>query len=306
MSQLRTRVFRHFDMIRRCGSIREAARHLHLSSSALNRQLLQWEDEIGSPLFDRLPAGLRLTPVGEIVAAHVIHVLHDAARMDGELAALSGLQRGTLEVVSVAALTPAFLPQVLQTMAERYPAVEIRVRTATSSQATSLVVAGDADIALAFVRQKSAELRQLAVGGFALGAVVRADHPIARLSEVGFAECAKHPLMLPNVELSFHADLMALRTALKRRLRIRLETASLDLMKGLAARGLGVAFLNRFGIEQELERGDLVHVPLKPSILCHLGVYVRVDRALPPAIDAFARVAAEQIVRSQSLEAALS
>ena len=61
---LRIRSFRHFDMIRRCGSIREAARRLHLSSSALNRQLLQWESERGTALFERLAQGLRLTPVG--------------------------------------------------------------------------------------------------------------------------------------------------------------------------------------------------------------------------------------------------
>jgi DNA-binding transcriptional LysR family regulator len=303
MGQLRSRVFRYFDTIRRCGSIREAARHLHLSSSALNRQLLQWEAEMGSPLFDRLPSGLRLTPVGEIVANHVIHVLHDAARMEGELAGLAGLQRGTLEVVSVAALMPIFMPEVLQKMAERYPAVEIRVRVATSKQATDTVTAGDADVALAFAQHKSADLRQLSVGGFALGAVVRPDHPIAALREVGFEECVTHPLVFPNRELSFHTDLMDLRTALKRRLHIRLESASLDLMKGMAARGLGVAFLNRFGIEHELARGDLVHVPLRPAIKSYLGVYVRADRALPPAIDAFARVAAEEIARCQSLEA---
>jgi DNA-binding transcriptional LysR family regulator len=60
-------------------------------------------------------------------------------------------------------------------------------------------------------------------------------------------------------------------------------------------RGLGVAFLNRFGIERELAEGTLVHVPLKPAIDCHLGVYVRVERALPPALDAFVRVVAEAI-----------
>jgi hypothetical protein len=52
--------------------------------------------------------------------------------------------------------------------------------------------------------------------------------------------------------------------------------------------------------------GGLVHVPLKPSILCNLGVYARVDRALPLAIDAFARVAAQQVVRSLQLEASVA
>ena len=44
---LHSRGLRYFDMIRRRGSIREAARHLHVSSSAVNRQLLQLERELG-------------------------------------------------------------------------------------------------------------------------------------------------------------------------------------------------------------------------------------------------------------------
>ena len=41
-----------FDMIRRAGSIRAAARQLHITASAVNRQLLQLEDEVGTPLFE--------------------------------------------------------------------------------------------------------------------------------------------------------------------------------------------------------------------------------------------------------------
>jgi DNA-binding transcriptional LysR family regulator len=48
---IHARSLAYFDMIRRCGSIREAARRLHLASSAVNRQLLQLEEEFGTPLF---------------------------------------------------------------------------------------------------------------------------------------------------------------------------------------------------------------------------------------------------------------
>ena len=50
---IHSRALKYFDMIQRCGSIREAARRLHVSSSAVNRQLLQLEGEVGSPLFER-------------------------------------------------------------------------------------------------------------------------------------------------------------------------------------------------------------------------------------------------------------
>ena len=45
----------YFDMVRRCHSIREAARRLNVASSAVNRQILKLEDEVGAVLFERLP-----------------------------------------------------------------------------------------------------------------------------------------------------------------------------------------------------------------------------------------------------------
>jgi hypothetical protein len=57
---IHSRALKYFDMIRRCGSIRAAARQLHVSSSAVNRQLRQLEDEVDWPLLERLPRGLRL------------------------------------------------------------------------------------------------------------------------------------------------------------------------------------------------------------------------------------------------------
>ncbi|MEJ0071623.1 MAG: LysR family transcriptional regulator [Pseudomonadota bacterium] len=55
---------RYFDAVRRAGSIRAAARQLNVASSAVNRQILNLEAEIGTTLFSRLSAGLKLTAAG--------------------------------------------------------------------------------------------------------------------------------------------------------------------------------------------------------------------------------------------------
>jgi DNA-binding transcriptional LysR family regulator len=289
-------------MIRRCGSIREASRRLNISSSALNRQLLQLEDELDMPLFERLPQGLRLTPVGEMLARHVMAMLQDMQRLEGELAALKGLKTGALDIVSVAAMTPSVLPNVLQRMKALCPGVTINVRIADSVECARMVAQGDADLGLAFVRQKSPAIRQCCVGSFALGAVMPADHPLASRTEVTFAECARFPLVMPSEELSFYGDIAPL-AARQKRIEVLLETGSLDLMRGLALRGLGVAFLNRFGVERELADGTLRHIPLKPAIGNQLGAYVRAERALPPALDAFVRIVADEIAVREREEA---
>ena len=61
---MHSRVLRYFDEVVRRGSIRKAAEHLHVAPTAINRQILDLEAELGAPLFDRISNRLRLTPLG--------------------------------------------------------------------------------------------------------------------------------------------------------------------------------------------------------------------------------------------------
>ncbi|WP_371319923.1 LysR family transcriptional regulator [Variovorax sp. dw_308] len=301
---IHARSLNYFDMIRRCGSIREAARRLHVASSAVNRQLLQLEAEIGSPLFERMSTGLKLTPAGEVFSLHVITVLQDERRMASELDMLRGIRRGSISVVSVEGLNADLLPTCLERMMTRYPTIRIQVSSAGSAQTAADVIGGDADVAIGFALERNEALRQCAVGRFGLGAVVRADHPLAQLSQVTFADCARYPLILAAPQLSIHAVMKPLISHHKRALTVLLETASVELAKSMVGRGVGVGFQTRLGLEREMAAGLLVHVPLKAQIrlTTELGVYVRAGRTLPTAVDAFIRIVAEEIERREAEE----
>ncbi|WP_312478179.1 LysR family transcriptional regulator [Stutzerimonas nitrititolerans] len=301
---IHARALKYFDMIRRCGSIREAARRLHVASSAVNRQLLQLEEEIGSPLFERLPGGLRLTAAGEIFSLHVITVLQDEHRMVSELDALKGLRRGELSIVSVEGLNSSFLPTVLQQLLTRYPMLRVSVRSAGSAEAACAVADGDADVALGYAVERSESLRQYAVGRFLLGAIMPPEHPLAAQASVSFAECARYPLILPGPELSIRRHLQPFLLNPKKPLTVLLESASVDLAKRLAMRGMGLAFQTRLGIEEELAAGQLQLVPLKAAqfVVSELGVYVRSGRSLPAALDAFIRLVEDELAQRVSAE----
>ncbi|RYZ03192.1 MAG: LysR family transcriptional regulator [Comamonadaceae bacterium] len=305
---IHARSLAYFDMIRRCGSIREAARRLHVASSAVNRQLLQLEGEIGSPLFERLPGGLKLTAAGELFSRHVITVLQDEQRLAGELELLKGIRRGALNLVAVEGVNADLLPAVLERMMTRYPTIQFRVRSTGSADAASAVVSGDADVALSFSLHRNEALRQCAMGRFQLGAVVRAGHPLAALPSVAFTECARYPLILPSAELSIHETLKPVIAHHKRALAVLLEASSLELAKSLVARGLGVTFQTRIGLEREIAERRLAFVPLQAQarLLTELGVYVRAGRMLPAVVDAFIRVVAEELDRRQAEEPALA
>jgi len=241
-----------------------------------------------------------------VFSRHVINVLQDEHRLVGELEALRGIRRGELKLISVEGLNADLLPNVLERMMTQYPTVKITVCSAGSAQTARAVIDGDADVAVGFALERSEALRQCAVARFCLGAIVRADHPLATLAQVGFAECARYPLILPGPELSTHAALKPLISHLKRPLTVLLESASIELARSLVLRGVGVAFQTRVGIEHALQDGRIAHVPLKAQtrLLTELGVYVRAGRTLPPVLDAFIRMLAEEIERREALEPA--
>lgn len=292
---IQSRALRHFDTIRRSGSIRQAARFLHISSSALNRQLLALEAQVGAPLFERLPTGLRLTPAGEVFARHVIHVIQDEERMALELQALSGLQVGHVHLVTVEALTHDFVPSLLKRMVDAHPRVTFTVSISGSLRAAQRVIDGEADVAIGFVHQRHVGLRQISVAAFDLGVATLPDHPLTRLKSLRFSQCLRYPLVLPAPELTLREALAPRLAAQPVPPEVVLETSSFELMKRMALQGKGLTFVNRFGIEDELRRGRLVHLPLRDVAPSLLGVYVRSRRNLPPAVMALCRFAGEQI-----------
>jgi DNA-binding transcriptional LysR family regulator len=174
------------------------------------------------------------------------------------------------------------------------------------------VIDGDADLAIGFSIERHEALRQCAVGRFGLGAVMRADHPLAAQTQVSFADCARYPLILATPELSIHAQMKPLLAHHKRALTVLLETGSVELAKSMAHRGVGIAFQTRLGLERELAEGRLTHVPLhvpgnreaNASLRAELGVYVRAQRTLPPVLDVFIRIVAEEIERREAEEPA--
>lgn len=294
----------YFDMIRRTASIREAARRLHVASSSVNRQLLQIEAEVGAPLFERMQSGLKLTAAGEVFSMHVITVLQDEQRMRSELEMLRGVRRGSVSLMSVEALNADLLPACLDLMRQRYRTIGVRALSGGSAQTALAVAEGEVDIAIGFSLERNDALRQCAVGRFEIGAVVKPDHPLAHRPFVTFADCAKHPLILPALPLSIYGMMKPLLAHYKRAMTVCLETSSLELAKSMVLRGLGVAFQTRLGLERDIDEGRLAFVPLRAEITLktELGVYVRAGRTLPTAVDALIRIAAEEIERREMRE----
>ena len=296
----------YFDMVRRCRSIREAARRLNVASSAVNRQILKIEDEIGAPLFERLPGGLRLTMAGEILSRHANLVLQDLERVRLEFDALRGLKSGHVEIATAEGATVDLLPSVLKRMRDHYPQVTIGVTVQGSQSIPQALINSRADLGLAFAVPRAAEIRQLSVGHFRLGALVSPDHPLAERGSVNFATCAEHGLILAKSELSIHHVLAPLHKRLGLLDKPPLQSNSMELARQMARHNMGVAFQTRVGVEADLQKGELLHIPLSDQggIYSDLGLYARSGRDLPSAVEALAHLLSEEIALRERAERA--
>ncbi|MCQ4158614.1 LysR family transcriptional regulator [Roseomonas sp. GC11] len=282
----------YFDAVRRAGSIREAARRLNIASSAVNRQILKLEEELGAPLFDRLPAGLRLTPAGEVLAGHVVTVLRDLERAASELDALRGLGAGHVEIIAPEGACHRLLPAALRALHAGFPGLSFGAGIAGAAEIPRRLAEGEAHLALAFEVRRQAELREIAAVRLRLGAVMRADAPLAGRQSVTLAECQEQaPLILPKANFANRDQLHPLFAEARLRARAAFEAGSVELMRQMVAAGLGIAFLTPIGIEAALEAGELVHVPLRHRggpVLSRFGLYARAGTALPVAAGAAA------------------
>lgn len=296
----------YFDAVRRAGSIREAARRLNVASSAVNRQILKLEAEVGTPLFERLASGVRLTSAGEALARHVLVVLQDLERARSDIEGLKGARIGHVSVAAVEGVCGALLPAVIGRLRERTPRVTISADPMGSFAIPKAIAEGDADVGIAFSLPRQSELRQVAVARFRLGAVVAPDHPLAGRDKVGLSACFDYPVIMPSGDLSIAQLLAPAMARLSRHVQPAVRSSSIELMRELAERGTGLAFQTRVGLERLIDEKRLVHVPLDAGgpIWCDLGIYVRAGRALPSTLDLLLQLLGEELRNREAAERA--
>jgi DNA-binding transcriptional LysR family regulator len=258
---------RYLDAIVRCGSIRAAASELNVASSAVNRQLLALEDRIGAPLFERLPRGIRLTAVGEIVIEHVRATLKDEARVMARIGALRGSQRGAVTIAVTPGLADGPMPEIISQFIGARPSTKVGLSAMRTDQIASAVVNGEVDLGLGYYMLPNPALRSLMTLHTEFGVVVAPGHPLARRSHVRFSHLLEHKLVLTEPGSSLRQTID--RALLQRGITVRpdVETNSIETLKRLVAGGDWATLLNPFDASSECRSGRLVFKRLEDGKL---------------------------------------
>lgn len=273
----------------RRGSVSAAAEACRMGQPSASKHLKTLEAAVGMKLVERDGRASRLTDAGTIVATHATRVLDTLHAMEEDLRALHGAARGTLTLAASTTPGSYVLPSILQCFAERHPRVDVDVVIGSSAwvaqrvarREVQLGLAGDVDLPDGVMAEPF--LDDEVVGICAPGAMA------LRAGRATVTELAGHTLLVRESGSSTRAVAERALARVGYAPAKRWELDSNEAIKRSVAAGLGVGFVSRLVVEDEIERGVLESFAVQGAASMHRSVYLlRPDgRELRPAERAF-------------------
>lgn len=262
-----SRFLRYFMTVGRLGSIRKAADELNVSASAIDRQILNVEAEIGIPLFERLPSGLRLTAAGEIMMAAGGRWQKSMIDVRAQIEDLRGLKRGHVDVAVIDALAKGRIPAAIHAIRQRYPGITVSVRVLDNDAVRRAVASGEVDFGILFEPDSYRDLQVRAFVEVVLGFVTLPDHPLAREDTVRFSACEDMPLVMPSEPLAVAQQVAVLEGATRAVLNRCAASDNIQMLVSLVQQGLGIGVLTSLDVMTEVQRGELAFIRISDPIL---------------------------------------
>jgi DNA-binding transcriptional LysR family regulator len=252
------RILRYVDEVARTGSIRKAADHLNVTASAVNRRIMDLEDELGAQLFERRPRGVRLTAAGEVFVHYLREQDGGLERMKSQIEDLKGLRRGTVRIACSQALALDFLPREIAEFRKRHPLVSFDVKVLDHEQAMAALAAYEVDLVLVFRPPFVPNFQPLMSLEQRLVAVMSADHPLAGKRTIRLRDCASYPVALPERSLGGRQLLEQVSAQSGITFKLAAESNSFELLRGLVTHANLISFQIRIGTMPENNKLGLV------------------------------------------------
>lgn len=262
-----SRFAHYFIAVARCGSLRRAAEQLHISASAINRQILQAEEAFGTPLFERLPEGLRMTTAGELLYDNLLRWQKEFRQTRQKFDELQGDEARKRQRWHGAGAGGRGFAAALAEIITSWPWLELDLQVADSHTVSQKVRQADLDVGLILDPQGQAGLSVLAFAELEVGIVMRPDHPLAGAKALSLGELSLERHIVPGAPLIVHERVALLYRHHDFAPENTISCNDIRLIKSLVLRGSGVTLLSLLDVLDEVQRGQLAFIPLRSTLL---------------------------------------
>lgn len=257
------RQMRAFVAVAECGGFTRASRRLHLSQPAVSRSVAALEEELGTPLFERLGRRAALTPAGETLFARARRLLADVAILREEVRASEQIGGGTLRIAADPSACHDLLPAVLREFKEGFPACVWTITPADAASGLELVREKRVEVAMVTrpLRLPSS-VRFERLFEEELVFAVAPSHPWAANPKAPLRDLHHYSFLLPDRESESGQLLERYFARQGWRLPVLAELGSMEAIRAMAAYGLGIGILPRWALSGSVQEGKLVPIPL--------------------------------------------
>jgi DNA-binding transcriptional LysR family regulator len=241
------RILSYVDEVARSGSIRKAAERLNVTASAVNRRIADLETELGAPLFDRRPRGVRLTSAGEVFIHYLRAHNGEVERMKSQIEDLKGLRRGTVRIACSQALALDFLPRQIAEFRKHHPLVSFELKVVDHEWAMAALAAYEVDLVVVFRPPFLANFQPLMTLEQQLVVVMAKRHPLASKKKLRLSDCAGYPIAMPERSIGGRQLLEEASVRSRLTFNIAAESNSFEMLRGLVLHANLISFQIQIG-----------------------------------------------------------
>lgn len=273
------------------GSFRRAAYALYLSQPSVSARIQTLEDEVGVALFHRTARGVRLTNMGQVFLPFAQRSMETLRRGREVLESVRQSSAGILNMATARVIGTYVLPETLQKFQHLYPETNLHIKVGGSLDVLQMVVDEEVQLGLArFMQHPDVDALHLYDEEAVL--VVHPDHSFAKTGVAAMFAVAQEPLILydpgdPGSSYFQFINRVCRDAGVTPKVEMNLD--SVEAAKNMVQLGLGISFLPRSGVRQELESGTLtlIDVAEVPPVLLPTYVLLRRGQQHGPVVVAF-------------------
>jgi DNA-binding transcriptional LysR family regulator len=288
--------------VARHSSFSKAAERCFRTQPAISAQIRGLEEEVGAKLFDRSGGKVTLTLAGKAFQQYAEETLGGRKSVIAAIGEIERSPRGEIVVSANEATCLHVLPEVFAEFKRQFPKVSVNIRRAETARALELVLENSVDFGVVSLPVHDQRLTSVPIHADELVLICAPQHPIAQIQRVRLDEAANYPLVLPKFGRTRDTldDLLQQR---RRKPQVSMELDSSELLKRFVAAGVGVGFIARSNISDELRAGTLVAKNcFDPPIRRELGLVYRKEKTLSRGALAFIDIAvSRKTVKKQAL-----
>jgi DNA-binding transcriptional LysR family regulator len=274
-------------------SFSRAAEVLNRTQPAVSQAIRRLEQEVGEKLFDRSSKDGTLTLAGEILVDYAKQMLNLRQTAHDAIKEMRDLQHGKV-TVSANEHTVFYLLPVIEEFRRQHPQIKIEVRRGVASRMPKEIMAREVELGVISFKPTDNSVVSLSVLSDELALIVSPEHHLAGKTSVSIKELGEEKFIAHNAPSPYRQKVIESFEKHNTKLNISIELPSLEAIKRLVEKGVGVALVPKLTAQNEIADKRLVALSVKEMKLERkLNIIYRRNSVLSHAAKVFLKLAKE-------------